>query len=349
MWIDGKCFNIKPFKSPLRIRSNETIHASEVIINKTEAVAMTVDVEIENEIDVTTDENGKLYISFQLPSIYYIKLNKFNADINALSQKTQTVISFPKHGKDGQLIIKGEDKSSIQKALNDIHSVVGAIRDQSAALQFISIPLLSEEIKSNFEKFKNEILSEKNIKGMDESIFQSSLKLHLTVIVFALTDEREKLEAINTLEEYKTTVLCPLLEGTGPLKIHVAGIECMNDNYRNADILYANAKIINETEEVNLQKIVNDISNYFYERGLVKRYQENVKLHMTLINTKYRKVLESPTRRRWNKRESFDATNIMEKYRNIEFGECNLDSIHLSLISSKGEDGFYKPLSVIKI
>lgn len=86
--------------------------------------------------------------------------------------------------------------------------------------------------------------------------------------------------------------------------------------------------------------------------GLVKKPEDNVKLHCTLINTKYRKSSNqaSPKKKsKWPKRQSFDARSIMEKYKDHNFGMCNFDSIHLSLISSKGEDGFYKPLSIVKL
>lgn len=80
------------------------------------------------------------------------------------------------------------------------------------------------------------------------------------------------------------------------------------------------------------------------------QYKENVKLHVTLINTKYRKTADDTTikKKKWPKRIPFDARKIMEKYKDYHFGECDFDSVHLSLISSKGEDGFYKPLYIIK-
>ncbi|KAJ8916247.1 hypothetical protein NQ315_016387 [Exocentrus adspersus] len=339
MWIDGKCFSIRKFKKKAKGRTV----SEDVDI---------VDIEYENEIDTITDDNGKHSFSFHLPSIYYTKLHRFtDFDVQHLSRKTQTSISWPRYGKPGKFTIQGSDRKSIGYATNEILSVLGAIREQFTAAQFISVPILSPEVQTNFEKFKTEILNGPKITGMHESIFQSPLKLHLTVIVFALSDDREKAEAIAALEEYRNTVLSPLLEKTGPLKLRVEGIDYMQSNYKKTDVLYANVKIINETEEVNFQKIVNDIADYFYERGLVLRHTDNVKLHMTLINTKYRKESDnpSPSRKRWVKRVSFDASSIMEKYKDFVFGESDFDSIHLSLISSKGEDGFYKPLSIIKI
>lgn len=60
----------------------------------------------------------------------------------------------------------------------------------------------------------------------------------------------------------------PLIENAGPLKIAVSGIQCMNENHSKVDVLYANAKIVGENEEINLQKIANDLSDHFYERGI---------------------------------------------------------------------------------
>lgn len=140
----------------------------------------------------------------------------------------------------------------------------------------------------------------------------------------------------------------PLIKKTGPIKIKVSGIDCMNTNLKKVDVLYANATMIGENEDFNLQKLANDLSDHFYERGLVRTYQDNVKLHMTLINTKYRKESGSPKKKRWVKRQSFDATTIVAKYKDFCFGECPLDAIHLSLMGSVGDDGFYEAISVIK-
>lgn len=155
----------------------------------------------------------------------------------------------------------------------------------------------------------------------------------------------------------KFTFICfnfsPIIAKTGPLRIKVSGIDCMTANVKKTNVLFANAEIINETEEFNLQDIANKISAFFYDRGLVRQYQDKVKLHVTLMNTKYRKSgseENSPIKKKkwFEKRKSFDASSIMEKYKDFYFGEVTFDSIHLSLISSKGDDGFYQPISFVK-
>ncbi|XP_063922833.1 activating signal cointegrator 1 complex subunit 1-like [Zophobas morio] len=331
MWIDGKCFEIRRFQKKSKKSAQDDGQRTEDDV----------------KYDISTTEDGKLFTSFRLPEVYYSKLSKFpDWDLKILETSTNTTISIPNRGN---LVITGDSEATITEARNEIQSIVGAIRDHVSALQFVSIPTRSDEIVANFTKFKEEILSGDKIDGMEESIFQSPFKLHLTVVVFALLDDHEKSEAIKALQDYKNMILDPLIAKSGPVKIRVSGIDCMNNNYKKVDVLYANAKLVDESEDLSLQKLVNELSDHFYDRGLVRTYQDNVKLHMTLINTKYRKEVGTPRKKRWSRKQSFNATTIMEKYKDFTFGECNLDCIHLSLMGSVGDDGFYEPMSIINV
>lgn len=129
----------------------------------------------------------------------------------------------------------------------------------------------------------------------------------------------------------------------------ISGVECMETNLAAAHVVYANARLEAETEELSLQSIANGMSDFFYEKGLVKDYKENVKLHVTLINSKYRKNLVNSPERRYVKRRPFNATDLIEKYKDFYFGECLLNEVHLSVMSTVGTDGFYQPLSVVKV
>lgn len=83
--------------------------------------------------------------------------------------------------------------------------------------------------------------------------------------------------------------------------------------------------------------------------GLMKREYDKVKLHATLINTRYRKDNEkdssgsrSRDRNKHSKRISFDARPILEKFVNFDFGQQQLNLIHLSHRFSVDEKGYYK-------
>ncbi|XP_018330780.1 activating signal cointegrator 1 complex subunit 1-like isoform X2 [Agrilus planipennis] len=342
MWIDGKIFELKNYKKLTIIETLKNVLLKEDITEEHCSI-----------FEITTEENGHFSTTFRLPTMYYINLHQqIGSNIKLLEIETKTTILIPKHGQKGKIKISSPETEGIATARHFIHSVLGTIREKHPAMQFISIPLRNSEISENFENFKNEILNNGAIEGIHESIFQDVKKLHLTVVVFALMDEHEKLEAVKALDDYKDQVLDPMVAEMGPLKIKLAGIDCMNNNLEKVNILYANAQVVDANEKKCLQKIANGISDHFH--SLVRQYQENVKLHVTLMNTKYRQESSNPStpkkKGRWYfRKQTFDARQIMEKYKDYYFGICDFDSIHLSLISSKGDDGFYKPLSIITV
>lgn len=77
-----------------------------------------------------------------------------NPQLNSVQNETNTVINFPTPKKEGFLEILGESDESIEEAEKHIHCFIADIRNQLSPLQFIAIPLLSDEIKHNFEEFK---------------------------------------------------------------------------------------------------------------------------------------------------------------------------------------------------
>lgn len=70
---------------------------------------------------------------------------------------------------------------------------------------------------------------------------------------------------------------------------------------------------------------------------------------MTLMNAKFRKI-PGGRKNRNTKRKSFDASAIMEKFRDYKFGTCSLNSIKIAHISANpGSDGFYKTLAEVNL
>lgn len=62
-------------------------------------------------------------------------------------------------------------------------------------------------------------------------------------------------------------------------------------------------------------------------------------MHMTLINTRYDKSFYNT---------KFDATTILEKYTNYNFGGQEVNEILLSSMQAKDSDGFYKTIASVK-
>ncbi|XP_050300152.1 uncharacterized protein LOC126738756 [Anthonomus grandis grandis] len=335
MWIDGKIFQIRSLNN--RVNSTKKKRQRDQIF-ESQKLEIEDNFEHLNHLDIR-ETAGKFITNMKLPMQYYTKISKLNFDFHP---KTELVL--PDNTETQCLTIQSDSKNKLLHAVTHVHSAISEIRIRHPPMHFTCIPCISTNILERFESLKKEILTlEGKIEDLHESIFISPLKLHVTIDVYALLDEHEKAEAVKALHEY----VFKFLDNTKPPKLKIQTLECMGKNVKKTDVIYAKVNLVNESDEHDLQKIVNDISDHFYHRGLARKHQENVKIHMTIINTKYRKNVEGPKSKR--RRQSIDATKILELFKHYDFGECDFDSIHLSNMTLKGEDGFYKPLAVIKV
>ncbi|KAF2884274.1 hypothetical protein ILUMI_21895 [Ignelater luminosus] len=144
MWIDGKCFNIKRYKSKKPSTSK----------NAFEETPCTSTVCDHNFI-INPAQDGRLATTFRLPSIYYIQLNSSPYfSLKKLELETNTEISMPKNGNDGYIIVTGNNEIDIVNAREGIQSVVSEIRERQKVTHFTSIPVHSEEVQRSFQQFK---------------------------------------------------------------------------------------------------------------------------------------------------------------------------------------------------
>lgn len=67
---------------------------------------------------------------------------------------TGTSIKIPKVGETGDIIITGSSERDIISARNRIHLIVLKMRDSHPITHFVSVPVISNQIKKNFEIFK---------------------------------------------------------------------------------------------------------------------------------------------------------------------------------------------------
>lgn len=147
----------------------------------------------------------------------------------------------------------------------------------------------------------------------------------------------------------------PICKEYGKIEFKVSGLEIMKGSAEKARVLYA--KIQSEP----LQRVANEITKSFIDAGkfnitmrihndwtelstlfsgLGKKEETRdatVKLHMTVMNVKY-------IRPKSKKSNSFNATEIFERYGSFDFGQQEVNQIHLADMKQKNADGFYKCL-----
>ena len=137
----------------------------------------------------------------------------------------------------------------------------------------------------------------------------------------------------------------------------------MNDDPTQVNVLFA--KVHDMSDNKCFQSIVDHLFDKFEESGLMCRSHEynkvnancKVKLHVTLMNSSYKiESFQRKSKGRDNRdkdkarNQCFDASIILNKYKDYFFGEINVESIEISIrYSNLGKNGYYSHTSRIDL
>ncbi|XP_056643299.1 activating signal cointegrator 1 complex subunit 1-like [Diorhabda sublineata] len=293
--------------------------------------------EIDDDYDIILTKTGKFTTSFYVPSslLSYIVGTKATK-LRNLEKTTNTQIKVPKPNEKGNVKIIGDTERRVASARTQINMIVMQRKDKLPVSHFVSIPMVSESIKDKFEKFKREIL-QNPARGVTESIFQNPEKLHLTITTLTLVDEEEINTAKTVLNTCYEEIISKIFDKNKKSRIRLNGLEIMNDDPYDVNVLYGNVEM-DDIEK--LRRVADTVVGYFRKSGLTKKQYDKVKLHVTLMNTNFRRPEE--------RRETFDADDILKKYKNYFFGEVEFKNIHLS-VRFTGNDQYYDSILVLDI
>ncbi|KAG5885502.1 hypothetical protein JTB14_013520 [Gonioctena quinquepunctata] len=296
--------------------------------------------EVEENYDIVLTKSGKFMTSFYVPSalLSYI-IGAKGSKLKSLQKSTNTLIKVPKLNEKGEIKVTGDTERKVASARTQISMIVMQRKDKLPISHFVSIPMVSEPVHEKFKRFQEEILGETH-KGVTQSIFQQSEKLHLTICTLTLLDEEELKTAKQVMSTCYEEVISNIFEKNTRCKIYLEGIEIMNDDPTSVNVLYGKVHMGNQEENDKLQEISDKISEYFYRSGLARKQYDRVKLHVTLMNTSFRNADE--------RQENFDATDILQKYKNYHFGPVEFRNIHLS-IRFTGRNTYYESAMVVDI
>jgi len=265
-----------------------------------------------------------------------------------LEKETNTKITIPRKGVEGDIVVSGNQRPNVIRCCNRIDVVVASARQKHGFTHFISLPVNSKQMQDAFLQFKSEVLDTcSECRGVEESIFQTSTLLHLTVGTMVLMDEREREIAREILQDCKETLILPK-QGENPFQIEIAGLEIMNDDPGEVDVLYGKVNDPNG----NLQEVAERIVDKFVEVGLMKREYDRIKFHVTLMNTLFRKDKNDVgDKNDPDNRESFDARTILNLFSERRFSDVEISEIHLSQrrAGRRSAEGYYLPSHILKI
>lgn len=139
--------------------------------------------------------------------------------------------------------------------------------------------------------------------------------------MLVLVDNNERRLAGEKLEEACNQIVRPLLHDKKPCVIEMKGIEYMNDDPHEVDVLYARVNLINGNNI--LQQAADSLVQNFVNTGFLKKDDvQGVKLHVTLMNTLFREEKNEEISdendfgnnkgRKSKKRTTFNAANILK-------------------------------------
>lgn len=295
---------------------------------------------MEENYNIVLNDHGKFTTSFDVPDclVGHI-IGRGGNTLRTIKRKTKTFINILTLNENSRITITGDTEVSVEWARSDICQIVSETRTKIKVTHFISIPLVSQSTTDNLEWFKAEILKDPPA-GVTASTFQVPHKLHLTLSVFTLLDGKELIVAKQAFHQCCEDIVSKLFPKIKKYQIVVQGLGIMNDEPSSVSVLFGNAHMENPIENENLQKMVDRIAKYCHKTELAPRQKKRVKLHVSLMNIKFRGEEES--------KEKFDASKILEKYENFYLGTVNFDSVHLSIVGS-AEEKYYEAASVFEL
>ncbi|KAM7295498.1 putative activating signal cointegrator 1 complex subunit [Ixodes scapularis] len=357
LWIDGRCYrklsstasiarsesNVQPERKPCGYEDEPGC-----VLPKAAALRSG-----SNE-SISGQAKGFFRISLHVPQKFLpVICGTKHATRMKMEQETSTAIRIPPADSTDDIEITGTTEGSIESACLRIRSIMSRLRQRECFTHFICLPFNMQPLANYVEEFKETVLKTCSGRGLEASLFQSRQKLHLTVGMLVLLDNKECSEAKKVLDSCGDIVKEIL--GGQSLYVRVSGLEFMNDDATEVDVLYAKVTTFDSNSRPNdkLQQLVDQVARRFAQSGLMLEQPHNVKLHITLMNTKFREVrfatentAEPPAR---TPRVSFDASNILKRNRDFHFGKVTVPSINIVVPHTCNKEGFYESLATLPL
>ncbi|VDK32861.1 unnamed protein product [Taenia asiatica] len=301
-------------------------------------------------------EIGQVTYSYYAPRVFHKFISKSN-----LTSEFPCKLKFSR-GKLQEIRITAESQGTIDGVVSRITDIIATTRPKLRPSHFICLPVQDPASIEAFKAFRLKVLEEAKenplYEGIDEDLFTSQYKLHLTFAPLLLVDQKEVEKASHLLVNFFDESEVGRGLSSTPLHITIRGLMSMQTNLNNSHVLYATVQKDGDYER--LQAIANAIANLYRQHGLhsgaeaTPKTETDVKLHMTLMNSRSR--LEKQlyrsrgSERRRLKRRHFNATGLLTDFKDQCFTEGTVyDAINLCRMHSTGAGGFYATEAQLKL
>ena len=239
---------------------------------------------------------------------------------------------------------KKEDNSNQEKEIKDNSS-------NEKVKYFLMIPLEQENFISTFNELCQK-LEKENPKNFDKNLFIKPQKLHLTLVVLDINEEKEKTsQVITIINELIPKIKEALNE---EFIFNFDKFDCF-DSVKKTKVIFA--KMLEDENHYKLKTITNLIIKGLIDGNILSKeniknlniYEEysdgdlifTIKFHATLLNLKYLNKALKAENKPADKKE-FDASDILNCIKDIKFPECQMDKINLCAMREDQVSGKYE-------
>ena len=239
---------------------------------------------------------------------------------------------------------KKEDNSNQEKEIKDNSS-------NEKVKYFLMIPLEQENFISTFNELCQK-LEKENPKNFDKNLFIKPQKLHLTLVVLDINEDKEKTsQVITIINELIPKIKEALNE---EFIFNFDKFDCF-DSVKKTKVIFA--KMLEDENHYKLKTITNLIIKGLINGNILSKeniknlniseeYSDGeliftIKFHATLLNLKYLNRALKAENKPADKKE-FDASDILNCIKDIKFPECQMDKINLCAMREDQVSGKYE-------
>ena len=311
--------------------------------------------EFEDLEDVRELENGSYELKLLIPNIFFkYVIGRQGKTKETIEKDTHCRLQLPRRGEDGPIVLHAKSKRSLSSAKQRIEVIMWSNRQKEDITHFICIPLGDKKIQDKVAEFKNDVLRTcGKCEGVDEQLFQSPIKMHITLAVFKLFTEKEQFEASLAIQKAVEVAKAALGSPAKHHQINLKGIACFTDDYSAVNVLYAEVHLEDGSNKLQIfaDTLVKELKKTIPELVSCDRDRNHVKLHATLMNTAFKKKEEYDWRisRQVKQNNCFDTRKIFNEYDDYDFCSQPLNEVVLVKRGEKESNGFYKIVSTYNI
>lgn len=275
------------------------------------------------------------------------------ADLKRIEKDTNVLLSIDE--KEPKVAIAATSADDLQRAKVALERYVYDIDNSTRVNHFISLPLVdTTDLITRVENLQAGMLNMSPLpRGLNKKFMHKPTTMHMTLVTMCLVSDNHKddLSSIKTttqaadfLQSLKNEIQELLVK---PLQVDVKGLRIMGDHVplEKAAILYAEPTEVLVDGKARIPLLHALLQSRFKDAGFIRK-EDNLKLHMTIGKTLYTKSGKGKSIR-----QTFDATSIMDHFRDVDFGRANCPRLEICQMGTQGQgvNGAYKSIASIAL